>query len=110
MQVLQRAVLYGAVGEADHIISIDDVVRFRNALENAKKNCHIRVYPGAPHGWLNDTMPGRYRKEAAKDGWSLIIAFLKKCFAGAWPEEQIVCRYESAYSRNYDFSKNVRLE
>jgi carboxymethylenebutenolidase len=100
----------GVFGEADHIISIDDVVRFRNALENAKKNCHIRVYPGAPHGWLNDTMPGRYRKEAAKDAWNLMVAFLKKCFGGAWPEEQIICKYESAYSRTYDFAKNVRLE
>jgi carboxymethylenebutenolidase len=45
----------GVFGEADHIISVDDVVRFRNCLEKAKKNCHIRIYAGAPHGWLNDT-------------------------------------------------------
>jgi carboxymethylenebutenolidase len=100
----------GVFGEADHIISVDDVVRFRNALEKAQKNCHIRIYAGAPHGWLNDTMPGRYRKEAAKDAWSLMISFLKKCFAGEWDEDKIVCRYESEYSNNYDFSNNVRLE
>jgi len=100
----------GVFGEADHIISVDDVVRFRNALEKARKNCHIRIYGGAPHGWLNDTMPGRYRKEAAKDAWSLMMAFLKKCFAGAWDNAKIVCKYESEYSRNYDFGKNVRLE
>ncbi|HEY7713243.1 MAG TPA: dienelactone hydrolase family protein [Candidatus Binatia bacterium] len=102
--------ILGIFGEADHIISIDDVVRFRNALEKAKKNCHIRIYPGAPHGWLNDTMPGRYRKEAAKDAWNLMMTFLRKCFAGGWDEDQIVCRYESAYSKSYDFAKNVRLE
>mgnify|MGYP006198042927 CR=1 FL=1 len=56
----------GIFGEADHIISLDDVVRFRNALEKAKKNCHIRIYAGAPHGWLNDTMPGRFRADAAE--------------------------------------------
>ena len=100
----------GIFGEADHIISVDDVVRFRNALEKARKNCHIRIYAGAPHGWLNDTMPGRYRKEVAKDAWNLMISFLKKCFAGAWDEDKIVCRYESEYSNSYDFSKNVRLE
>ena len=100
----------GVFGEADHIISIDDVARFRNALEKAKKNCHIRIYAGAPHGWLNDTMPGRYRKEAAKDAWSLMMAFLKKCFSGGWDENRIVCNYESNYSKGYDFSKNVRLE
>jgi carboxymethylenebutenolidase len=73
----------GVFGEADHIISVDDVVRFRNLLEKAKKNCHIRIYAGAPHGWLNDTMPGRYRKEAAKDAWSLMMEFLKRCLAVA---------------------------
>jgi carboxymethylenebutenolidase len=100
----------GVFGEADHIISVDDVVRFRNCLEKAKKNCHIRIYPGAPHGWLNDTMPGRYRKEAAKDAWLLIMSFLKQCFSGGWDRDRIVCRYESDYSTKYNFSKNVRLE
>ncbi|MGH7798478.1 MAG: dienelactone hydrolase family protein [Candidatus Binatia bacterium] len=105
-----RCPVLGVFGEADHIISIDDVARFRNCLEKAKKNCHVRIYAGAPHGWLNDTMPGRYRKEAAKDAWSLMMAFLKKCFAAGWDGDRIVCTYESAYSKNYDFSKNVRLE
>ena len=100
----------GLFGEADHIISIDDVVRFRNCLEKSKKNYHIRVYPGAPHGWLNDTMPGRYRKDAAKDAWNLMMAFLKQCFAGGWSKDKIVGKYQSEYSANYDFSKNVRLE
>src|SRR5687767_8763853 len=100
----------GVFGEADHIISIDDVVRFRNCLEKARKNSHIRIYPDAPHGWLNDTMPGRYRKEAAKDAWSLMMAFLKKCFAGGWDRDRIVCKFESEYSMKYDFSKNIRLE
>ena len=102
--------ILGVFGEADHIISVDDVVRFRNALEKARKNCHIRIYAGAPHGWLNDTMPGRYRKEAAKDAWSLMMAFLKSCFAGQWDQSRIVCKYESTYSTGYDFRKNVRLE
>lgn len=100
----------GIFGEADHIISIDDVVRLRNCFEKGKKNCHIRIYSDAPHGWLNDTMPGRYRKDAAKDAWSLMMTFLKKCFAGDWNKDRIVCRYESDYSRKYNFSKNVRLE
>jgi carboxymethylenebutenolidase len=100
----------GIFGEADHIISVNDVARFRNCFEKAKKNCQIRLYRDAPHGWLNDTMPGRYRKEAAKDAWHLMLAFLKTCFAGAWDKNRIVCKYESDYSTQYDFSKNVRLE
>jgi len=100
----------GIFGEADHIISIDDVVRFRNCLEKSKKSCHVRIYRDAPHGWLNDTMPGRYRKEAAKDAWSLMMSFLKSCFTGGWDRNRIVCKYESDYSRNYNFTKNIRLE
>ncbi|HWH80130.1 MAG TPA: dienelactone hydrolase family protein [Candidatus Binatus sp.] len=100
----------GVFGEADHIISVDDVARFRNCLEKAKKNCHIRIYRDAPHGWLNDTMPGRYRKAAANDAWKLMMAFLRKCFAAGWDKSRISCTYESDYAANYDFAKNVRLE
>ena len=100
----------GIFGEADHIISVDDVARFRNCLEKAKKSCHIRIYRDAPHGWLNDTMPGRYRKEAANDAWKLMMGFLKKCFAGAWDRDRIFCIYESDYAKTYDFKKNVRME
>jgi carboxymethylenebutenolidase len=100
----------GVFGEADHIISVDDVARFRNCLEKYNKSCHIRIYRDAPHGWLNDTMPGRYRKEAANDAWKLMMAFLKKCFAGGWDRNRISCTYESDYSTAYDFKKNVRLE
>jgi len=100
----------GIFGEADHIISVDDVLKFRTCLEQAKKNYHVRLYRDAPHGWLNDTMPGRYRKEAAKDAWSLMMAFLKKSFAGAWDNQRIVWNFESDYSTHYDFKKNVRME
>jgi carboxymethylenebutenolidase len=101
--------LLGVFGEADHIISVDDVLRFRSALERNKKSYHIRIYPDAPHGWLNDTMPGRYRKEAAVDAWNLLIAFLKKTMNGK-PSDRITWTFENDFSRNYDFKKNVRME
>jgi carboxymethylenebutenolidase len=100
----------GLFGEADHIISVNDVARFRNALEKAKKNYHIRIYRDAPHGWLNDTMPGRYRKEPAKDAWNLMMSFLKKCFVNGWESDRISWTFESDFSKQYDFSKNVRME
>src|SRR5215472_5322124 len=100
----------GIFGEADHIISVDDVLKFRNCLEQAKKHYHVRLYRDAPHGWLNDTMPRRYRKEAAKDAWNLMMAFLKKCFAGYWDPQRISFTFESNCSTEYDFTKNVRLE
>ena len=100
----------GIFGEADHIISIDDAARFRNALEKAKKDYHIRIYRDAPHGWLNDTMPGRYRKEPAKDAWNLMISFLKKCFVNCWDSNRVSWTFEGDFSKQYDFSKNVRME
>ena len=100
----------GIFGEADHIISVDDVTRFRNALEKAKKDYHVRIYRDAPHGWLNDTMLGRYRKEPAKDAWNLMMSFLKKCFANGWDTNQISWTFESVFSKQYDFKKNVRME
>jgi carboxymethylenebutenolidase len=100
----------GVFGEADHIISVDDVTRLRNALENSSKNYHIRIYRDAPHGWLNDTMPGRYRKEAAKDAWNLMMSFLKKFFASGWDSNRISWTFESEYSKQYDFTKNIRME
>lgn len=100
----------GVFGEADHIISVDDVLRFRGCLEQHKKSYHVRIYRDAPHGWLNDTMPGRYRKEQARDSWKLFLAFLKKTFGSGWDRSRVVWTFESDFSPEYDFKKNVRLE
>jgi carboxymethylenebutenolidase len=99
----------GIFGEADHLISLDDVRRFRDSLERHGKSYTIRVFAGAPHGWLNDTMPGRYRREAAEAAWALQRTFLGRIFAGYdnGRREQV---YACDYAADYDFSKNVRLE
>src|SRR5215510_3415184 len=102
--------VFAAFGAADHLISIDDVRRLRNALESHKKSYEMHLYAGAPHGWLNDTMPGRYRKPQADAGWSAQMRFLREVFAGAWKADEVRWRFESESPTNYDFSKNVRLE
>ena len=102
--------LLGVFGEADHIISVDDVLRFRGALEQGKRSYHIRIYRDAPHGWLNDTMPGRYRKEAAKNAWNLLLAFLKKTMRDGSGKDGVSWTFESDFSAAYDFKKNVRME
>lgn len=102
--------LLGIFGETDHIISIDDVRKFRGCLEQSKKGYHIRIYRDAPHGWLNDTMPGRYRKEQAKDAWNLMLSFLRRVFTKRWDENRVLWTFESDFATSYDFTKNVRLE
>jgi len=102
--------VFGAFGAADHIISIEDVCRFRNALEQSKKSYEIHVYADAPHGWLNDTMPGRYRALQADAGWAHQQAFLKKVTTPGYTADRIGWEFDCAFASDYDFSKNVRLE
>ena len=99
----------GVFGEADHTISIEDVREFRKQLERARKSYEFRLYRDMPHGWLNDTMPGRYRYREAEDAWKLIMGFLDRVYAGGYPADRVRWRMSSRYSRKYDFSKNVRL-
>lgn len=100
----------GIFGEGDHIISVGHVLKFRSCLEQSKKSYHIRLYRDVPHGWLNDTMPGRYRREAAKDAWKLLLLFLKKTFHKDWNRNRLLSIFESDVSPNYDFKRNVRFE
>lgn len=101
--------VFGAFGADDHIISIDDVRRFRDVLEQNRKSYDIHVYAGAPHGWLNDTMPGRYRKEQADAAWAAQQRFLGETLKsdGFAP---VRWRFESDISVDYDFKRNKRLE
>jgi carboxymethylenebutenolidase len=100
----------GIFGEADHVISLADVRRLRDSLDRHDKTYTIKVYGGAPHGWLNDTMPGRYRREAAEAAWTLQLAFLKCVFDPGFNKARRVQVYESEHAANYDFMKNVRME
>ena len=101
--------MLGIFGEADHVISLADVRRFRDCLDKNDKTYTIKVYPGVPHGWLNDTMPGRYRREAAEAAWAFQLAFLKTIFDPGYDKSRRVQIYESEHSANYDFTKNVRM-
>jgi carboxymethylenebutenolidase len=102
--------VFAAFGEADHIISLDDVRRFRSCLEDHRKSYDIHIYKDAPHGWLNDTMPGRYRKSAAEAGWAAQQHFLADVFGGGYDGGTVRWQFESESGPRYDFSKNVRME
>ncbi len=104
-----RCPVLGLFGEADHVVSVEDVTRLRGALENARKSYRIRVYLGAPHGWLNDTMPGRFRARATEEAWAELTGFLRSVFNGQWHHGNVSWDYRCETSPGYDFSKNVRL-
>jgi carboxymethylenebutenolidase len=113
MQEMMRAVeapLLFIFGERDHIISLDDVRRVRDTLEDARRSYRMKVFAGMPHGWLNDTMPGRYRAKEAEQAWKLVLGFLADVFAGHWPAGEVRWHFESASAADYDFARNERLE
>jgi carboxymethylenebutenolidase len=98
----------GMFGETDHLISVDDIRRFRDCLERHGKNYDIHVYRDAPHGWLNDTMPGRYRSAQAAAAWADQRAFLQRVLAPGHDRSTRVQRYAADIAVDYDFSRNVR--
>lgn len=98
-------------GEADHTISIEDVRRVREALEEGGRSYRMRVFAGMPHGWLNDTMPGRYRPAEAEEAWALLLDFLEDVATRRWPGPgRVRWEFHSDIATDYDFTRNVRLE
>jgi carboxymethylenebutenolidase len=100
----------GMFGETDHLISVDDIRRFRDCLERHGKSYDIHVYRAAPHGWLNDTMPGRYRRAQAEAAWADQRAFLQQILAPGRDRSIRIQRYAADIGIDYDFSRNVRHE
>ena len=84
--------------------------KFRDNLDKHKKSYEFKVLAEAPHGWLNDTMPGRYRQPQAEAAWAIMIDFLERVYAGGYPPNRVRQKYDLDISEDYDFEKNVRLE
>ncbi len=96
-------------GEADHTISLEHVTRLRGALEAARCSYRMRVFAHVPHGWLNDTMPGRYRPAEAGEAWAYLLAFLDDVFERDWPGVgRVRWEFASDTGAHYDFAKNKR--
>jgi carboxymethylenebutenolidase len=100
----------GMFGETDHLISLADVRKLRDCLERHGKPYDIHVYRDAPHGWLNDTMPGRYRRAQAEAAWADQRVFLRAALAPDRNRTQIVQRFAADVAPDYDFGRNVRYE
>jgi carboxymethylenebutenolidase len=102
--------MVGVFGELDNLIPLHNIIRMVEVLAKTKKTFDVRVYPDAPHGFLNDTMPGRFRPEPAQAAWKQITGFLEAVFDGKFSKERAVWRFESDSSIDYDFTKMKRWE
>ncbi len=61
--------LLGNFGALDTGIPEEKLKEFEAALQKAGKQADIKIYPGAKHGFFNDTRPEAYNAEAAADAW-----------------------------------------
>jgi carboxymethylenebutenolidase len=104
------APVFGVFGELDHTISVPDVQRLRDVLERHDKSYQIFVCADAPHGFLNATMPGRYRADAADLIWRELLAYLDANLGGSPADPHVTWRFECTKRSDYDFSKNTRRE
>ena len=63
-------------GGADQSIPQETIEKRQAACKAAGKTCEFKVYPDTPHGFNADYRPS-YRAEAAKDGWTKMLAWFK---------------------------------
>lgn len=55
--------------------NLDELVR---AMARYKKDFEMRIYPGAPHAFFNDTSKATYRESSAKDAWDRVLRFFDR--------------------------------
>jgi carboxymethylenebutenolidase len=101
-----KAPIHAVYGEACHTHPVPDVRELRNCFERQKKSYKMLILRDAPHGFLNTTMPGRWRPKQTEVGWASQRAFLKEVFSPDYDPTRLIQRFESDISVDYDFSKN----
>ncbi len=65
----------GHYGDNDVAVSVDDITLLESTLKRFGKAYDLHVYPGAPHGFFNETRPD-YRQTYAETAWSRVLEFL----------------------------------
>jgi carboxymethylenebutenolidase len=103
------APVLGLWGERDHTMSVDDVRRVRDLLEDARRSYDFVLYPDMPHGWLNDTMPGRFRSAEAAEAFATISSWLHERLRPAAAPSEVAWSFRSRIATTYDFRSNERL-
>jgi carboxymethylenebutenolidase len=53
------------------------------AMVRYKKDFQMKLYPGAPHAFFNETNKMAYREEAAKDAWDRTLRFFAQSLGGS---------------------------
>lgn len=69
--------ILGNYAGADMAITESDINLLKQTLTKYGKQFDIKIYPGAPHAFFNDTAAS-YRPDAAKDAWQRTLNFFNK--------------------------------
>jgi carboxymethylenebutenolidase len=94
----------GLFGDSDRHIPLTNVRTIRDLLERNGKSFQIHVYEDSPHGFLNNTMPERYRHAQSEAAWRVQMEFLEKAFSGGFHSTRAIQRYDAnipAENRNF---------
>lgn len=67
----------GLYGGEDARINAD-LDKLVKAMVDFKKDFEVRVYPGAPHAFFNDTNGTTYREPAAREAWERVLRFYRR--------------------------------
>ena len=70
-----QAPVLGIFGERDQAIPPDAVKKFETQMKSLEKDVRTHIYPGAAHGFFNETGKA-YNKSAAEDAWGRTTRFL----------------------------------
>lgn len=65
-------------GDQDFWITKDEVKRLEGTLKKLNKPGEVKIYPGAPHAFFNDTRKDVYRPTEAQDAWQRTLDFFAK--------------------------------
>jgi carboxymethylenebutenolidase len=91
--------VFACFGEMDRVVTMNDVKRFRATLETYDKSYEITIYKDAPHGWLNSTMPERYREAQALAAWNAQSDFIGRVFGGGFVPSRVDQRFIASYAK-----------
>ena len=70
-----RCPVLGLFGDKDDFVPVADVRELERGLAATPHPSEVVVYPGAGHAFLNDTRAASYHPEAARQGWSRMLAW-----------------------------------
>jgi len=65
------------VGEKDELASEARMRGLATRLESAGARVHVRVQPGAGHGFMDEERADRFDAVAAAEGWNAALAYLR---------------------------------